>query len=103
MPASSVRRSLLVGLVALPLLVSSAGARQHSGETEANADNYFVAHPGSSNGRTEVDPFDAYAPVDSGTNSLTNASVLVVGQFSATGISDEWAPPPSPTLPGRPY
>ena len=103
MPASSVRRSLLVGLVALPLLVSPAAARQHTDTDKVNRDNYFVVHPGSANGRTEVDPFDAYAPVDSGIRSLTDDSVLVVGQFTATGISDEWAPPPSPTLPGRPY
>lgn len=104
MPASSARRSLVVGLVALTLAASPAEARQRTAEAERNPDNYFVVNPGSAGGRTEVDPFDAYAPVDIGTRPLAEDSTLVVGQFtSTTGITEAWSPPPSPNLPGRPY
>ncbi len=104
MPASCARRSLLVGLVALTLAASPAAARQRTAEAEGNPDNYFVVHPGSAGGRTEVDPFDAYAPVDISTRPLAEDSTLVVGQFTATtGITEAWSPPPSPNLPGRPY
>lgn len=104
MPASSARRSFLVGLMALALAASSAAARESTREAEVNPDNYFVVHPGPANDRTGVDPFDAYAPVDSTSGSLADDSVLLVGQFtSTTAIAEAWSPPPSPTLPGRPY
>ncbi|MDP9354952.1 MAG: hypothetical protein M3R02_06645 [Chloroflexota bacterium] len=99
MPASSTRRSLLVGLVALTLAASSAGARQQTDPDAINSDNYFVANPGPAGGRTGRDPFDPYAPVDTGT-----LPVPLAANFTATtGIAEAWAPPPSPGLPGRPY
>ncbi len=104
MPASSVRHSLLIGLVALTLAAGAAEARQHTGAGGVNPDNYFVAHPGPANGRTGVDPFDPYAPVDIGARSLADNSTLLVGQFTSTReITEAWSPPPSPSLPGRPY
>lgn len=104
MPASSARHSFLVGLVALALAASPTAARGSTREAEANPDNYFVVHPGPANGRTGVDPFDAYVPVDSASGSLADDSVLLVGQFtSTTAIAETWSPPPSPTRPGRPY
>ncbi len=99
MPASSVRHSLLIGLIALTL-----AAGQRTGAAGVNPDNYFVLHPGPANGRTGVDPNDPYAPVDMGARSLADNPTLLVGQFNlTTGITEAWSPPPSPSLPGRPY
>ncbi len=70
----------------------------------ADKANYFVQHPGSAGGRTGVDAHDLYAPVDLSPVLVVDSSTLVVGRFTAaTEIGVEWAVPPTPGLPGRPY
>ncbi|MGI8643435.1 MAG: hypothetical protein ACR2LS_04895 [Thermomicrobiales bacterium] len=71
-------------------------------------DNYFVRHPGPAAGRTEIDPFDHYAPADlsapSGNAGSSDASQAATG-YTAGPVEFEsaWDVPSSPGLPGKPY
>lgn len=71
-------------------------------------DNYFVRHPGPAAGRTEIDPYDHYAPPDlsalSGSTGSSDASQAAAG-FTAGPVESEsaWDLPPSPGRPGKPY
>ena len=89
--ATMAGKLVVVSGLALALTINSAGKAEETGK-----ENYFVQHPGSAGGRTDVDRHDPYAPVD-----LT--SVLVASGFTATQITGGWEAPPSPGLPGRPY
>ena len=71
---------------------------------QSDGENYFVEHPGSAGGRTEVDQYDLYAPVDYAQEVTSATNVLVVGSFAAaTQIGGEWAMPPGPGRPGEAY
>jgi hypothetical protein len=72
----------------------------------ADADNYFVQHPGPLGGRTDVDAHDPYAPVDLGGTSLATDGVVNArartGESAASAApSYEWSS--SPRLPSQPY
>ena len=70
----------------------------------SDGENYFVKHPGSAGGRTDVDQYDLYAPVDYAEEVTSPTNFLVAGSFaSATQIGGEWAMPPSHERPGEPY
>ncbi len=84
-------------------LALSLGAG-HAAAEPTDKDNYFARHPGPAAGRTGVDLHDPYAPVDLGRTLVVDGGALTVGRFAAaTEIAGEWAAPPSPGLPGRPY
>ncbi len=89
--ATMTGRLVVVSGLALALTISSPGKAEQAGK-----ENYFVQHPGSAGGRTEIDAFDRYAPVDL-------SSVLVASGFTATDIIGAWEAPPSPERPGQPY
>ncbi len=84
--------------LALSTSVGAAPAEQ------AGKDNYFVQHLGPAGGRTGIDAFDPYAPVDLSPVLIVDGGRLVVGRFAVTtDLANEWAAPPAPGLPGRPY
>ncbi len=83
----------VVSGLAVALTISSVG---HGNAEQAGKANYFVQHPGPAGGRTGIDAFDLYAPVDL-------SSVLVASGFTATDVIGGWDAPPSPERPGQPY
>lgn len=95
----------VVPVTALAVALAFGGSAVDVATAEhGDGENYFVKHPGSAGGRTEVDQYDLYAPVDYAVDLASSSNVLVVGSFAAaTQIGGEWAMPPSPGLPGEPY
>ncbi len=89
--ATMTGKLVVVSGLALTLSLSSVVQAEQAGK-----ENYFVQHPGPASGRTEIDAFDRYAPVDL-------SSVLVASGFTATDIIGGWEAPPSPDKPGKPY
>ncbi|MDP9370614.1 MAG: hypothetical protein M3Q03_20490, partial [Chloroflexota bacterium] len=84
--------------LALSTSVGAAAAEQ------AGKENYFARHPGPAGGRTGIDAFDLYAPVDLSRVLVVDGGRLVVGRFAATtDLANDWSAPPAPGLPGRPY
>ena len=78
--------ALVVLTTALALVTAAVAAPQENKTTKVdavNAANYFVQHPGSAGGQTEIDPFDPYAPVDTGT------VLSSVGFTSVAGVTTE--------------
>ncbi|MDP9370084.1 MAG: hypothetical protein M3Q03_17740 [Chloroflexota bacterium] len=76
----------------------------HGKAEQAGKANYFVQHPGPAGGHTGVDTHDPYAPVDLSPVLVIEGGTLVVSRFAATtDLANEWAAPPAPGLPGRPY
>jgi len=82
---------VVVSGLALTLSISGLAKSEQAGK-----ENYFVQHPGPAGGRTGIDAFDLYAPVDL-------SSVLVTSGFTATQITGGWEAPPSAGHPGKPY
>lgn len=74
----------------------------------SDEDNYFVRHSGPASGRSEIDPFDHYAPADlsapSGDAGSSDASQAAAG-FTAgpVELTSEWDVPSTPGRPGKPY
>ena len=88
--------TVLVVLAAALTLVTTAAAPQENKTAKVNTANYFVQHPGSLGGQTDLDPFDPYAPLDTGT------VLISVGFTSVEGFGEAWAPPPPLGRPGQP-
>jgi hypothetical protein len=89
----------------LSLGLALGGGLDRLAAHHADENNYFVQHPGSIGGRTEIDPHDPYAPVDlSGSTMVAgDASTARTTTGQATESDGESVMPPLPTLPGRPY
>ena len=100
--ADLVVNSVAVAGIAAGLAFGSGfGAAAQQGD----ADNYFVQHPGPASGRTGIDAFDPYAPVDlTGSETafgIADNAMVESGRTAGDGTSGEWSS--SPRLPGRPY
>jgi len=59
----AVKAAVVAGLAAGLAFGSGLGI---AGADHSDADNYFDLYPGPPNGRTDIDPYDPYAPVDLG-------------------------------------
>ncbi len=91
--------TVLIGLAAVLTLVSTVGAAPEEHNTaKVGAANYFVQHPGPAGGQTGVDPFDPYAPVETGTGAV----LVTAGFTAAAGVTEAWAAPPPLGRPGEP-
>ncbi len=93
--------TVLIGLAAVLTLVSTVGAASQASESDpvkVDAGNYFVQHPGPAGGQTGVDPFDPYAPVETGTGAV----LVTAGFTAAAGVTEAWAAPPPLGRPGEP-
>ena len=91
--------SALIGLAAGLTLFSIAAAAPQASDTnpaKVDAANFFVQHPGPAGGRTAFDPFDPYAPLDTGTIRVA------VGFTTVAGVGQAWAAPPALGRPGQP-
>lgn len=72
---TAVVASLAVGLAFGSGLGEAAADRSDAG-------NYFDRHPGPVNGRTDIDPFDPYAPVDlTGSGGVSQRLTGVAADF----------------------
>ncbi len=97
--ATMTGKLVVVSGLALALTISSAVTAEQAGK-----ENYFVQHPGPAGGRTGIDAFDLYAPVDLRPVLVVDGGTLVVSRFAATtDLANDWSAPPAPGLPGRPY
>ncbi len=90
--ATMAGKLVVVSGLALALSFSAGTAKSE----QAGKENYFVQHPGPAGGRTGIDVFGLYAPVEL-------SSMLLASSFTAAEITGGWAAPPSPERPGQPY
>jgi hypothetical protein len=94
-----VTAAMVAGLAAGLSLGSGGLAAQ-----EAESGNYFDTQTVAAGVRWGQDPNDPYAPVDLGGTAIASGDVSnsrAAGQAEAT--ESEWAVPPMPGRPGRPY
>ncbi len=89
--ATIAGKLVVVSGLALTLSLSSVVQAEQAGK-----ENYFVQHPGPAGGRTGIDVFDLYAPVEL-------SPMLLASGFTAAEITGGWEAPPSPDKPGKPY
>ncbi len=90
--ATIAGKLVVVSGLALALSISAG----HGKAEQAGKENYFVQHPGPAGGRTGIDVFDLYAPVEL-------SPMLLASGFTAAEITGGWEAPPSPDKPGKPY
>ncbi len=88
--ATMAGKLAVVSGLALALSLSAG----HATAEQTDKENSFARHLGPAGGRTGVDAFDLYAPVDL-------SPVLLTSGFTATEITGGWEAPPAASSPRR--